>query len=193
MRTSEQLNRAIPSRDNQRKARGLRSGLGVLRTHTARLLAAVAILSLCACASSVIVPDDVEVAAIGPAHVLERSGLDGNRVVWGGQIVAVENLSDRTILVVASYPLDRTDRPRWQQEPGVRFIAEQTGFLEPLTFAPGRFVTIMGTVDGTEQRPVGQFDYRHPKLSTEEIYLWPADPYYWDRQVRWNVGVGFSL
>jgi len=193
VRTSEQLNRAIPSRDNQRKARGLRSGLGVLRTHTARLLAAVAILSLCACASSVIVPDDVEVAAIGPAHVLERSGLDGNRVVWGGQIVAVENLSDRTILVVASYPLDRTDRPRWQQEPGVRFIAEQTGFLEPLTFAPGRFVTIMGTVDGTEQRPVGQFDYRHPKLSTEEIYLWPADPYYWDRQVRWNVGVGFSL
>lgn len=158
-----------------------------------RLLAALSILSLCACASSVIVPDGVEVAPVGPAHVLERGGHDGELVVWGGQIVEVDNLADRTILVVASHPLDSSDRPRWQQEPGVRFIAEQSGFLEPLTFAPGRFVTVLGTVDGTEQRPVGQFDYRHPKLLTQDLYLWPVDPYYWDRQVRWNVGFGVRL
>lgn len=157
------------------------------------LFAALAVLFLAACASSVIVPKDVEIAPVGPAHVLEEGGHNGKTVVWGGQIVAVDNLADRTLLVVASYPLDRSDRPRWQAEPGVRFIAEQSGFLEPLTFAPGRFVTVLGTVDGTEQRPVGQFDYRHPKLKTDDLYLWPADPFYWDRGVRWNLGVGVYL
>jgi outer membrane lipoprotein len=157
------------------------------------LIAAAALLLLGGCASSVIVPKGVDVAPVGPAHVLERGGHEGELVVWGGQIVEVENLADRTILVVASYPLDSSDRPRWQQEPGVRFIAEQSGFLEPLTFAPGRFVTVLGTVDGMEQRPVGQFDYRHPKLQTNDLYLWPADPFYWDRQLRWNLGVGVYL
>lgn len=165
----------------------------LIRRLVPRLFVVLAAFALSACASSVIVPDGVEVAPVGPAHVLERGTHDGERVVWGGQIVEVENLADRTVLVVASYPLDRSDRPQWREEPGVRFIAEQTGFLEPLTFAPGRFITVLGTVDGTEQRPVGQFDYRHPKLLTEELYLWPDDPYYWDRQVRWNIGLGVVL
>jgi outer membrane lipoprotein len=157
------------------------------------LAALLGTLLLAACASSVIVPEGVEVAPVGPAHVLERGGHDGQTVVWGGQIVEVENLADRTLLVVASYPLDRSDRPRWQEAPGVRFIAERSGFLEPLTFAPGRFVTVLGTVDGTEQRPVGEFDYRHPKLNAEALHLWPADPYFWDPQVRWNLGIGVHL
>ncbi|MEN1727916.1 MAG: Slp family lipoprotein, partial [Pseudomonadota bacterium] len=101
--------------------------------------------------------------------------------------------AERTILVVASFPLDSSDLPEWTEEAGVRLIAEQGGFLEPLTFAPGRFVTLMGRIDGTEQRAVGEFDYRHPRMLTEEIYLWPADPYLWGGQVRWNFGLGVSL
>jgi outer membrane lipoprotein len=148
---------------------------------------------LTACASSVIVPHGVEVSAIGPAHVLEQEGLEGERVVWGGQIVEVENQAEQTVLVVASYPLDSSDRPRWQQEAGVRFIAVQAGFLEPLTFAPGRFVTLLGTVNGTEERAVGEFDYLHPRMVAEDIYLWPADPYLWGGPVHWNFGVGIHL
>lgn len=184
---------ALPRGDSLRDWRSGRSPAIGLSSFAQRVCVILVVLSLCACASSVIVPDGVEVAPVGPAHVLERGGHNEKRVVWGGQIVDVENLEDRTLLIVASYPLDRSDRPRWQQEPGVRFIAEQSGFLEPLTFAPGRFVTILGRVAGTEQRQVGQFDYRHPKINTEELHLWPADPYFWDRQVRWNFGLGIHL
>jgi len=148
---------------------------------------------LAACASSVIVPDGLDVSAIGPAHVLEQDGHEGERIVWGGQIVEIENQAEQTVLVVASYPLDSSDRPRWRQEAGVRFIAIQDGFLEPLTFAPGRFVTLLGTVDGREERAVGDFDYLHPRMVVEDIYLWPADPYLWSGPVRWNFGVGIHL
>ena len=163
------------------------------KTAASFVVAVGLLLGLSACSTSVIVPDGVEVAPVGPAHVLERGGHEGERVVWGGEIVEVENLADRTLIVVASYPLDSSDRPRWRDQAGVRFVAEQEGFLEPLTFSPGRFVTLLGRVDGTVQRPVGQYDYRHPLLQTEDIYLWPADPYYWSGPVRWNVGIGFGF
>ncbi|MBB6086161.1 Slp family lipoprotein [Wenzhouxiangella marina] len=150
-------------------------------------------LLLVACATSPVATDGEEIAPVGPAHVLEDQSLVGELVVWGGRIVEVENRADRTLLVVASLPLDRADRPRLHYEPGVRFIAEQPGYLEPLTFAPGRFVTILGTVSGTRIRAVGDYDYLHPTMDIEKLHLWPSDPMMWSPHWRWNFGIGIRL
>ncbi len=142
------------------------------------------------CAQSPVVDEGIEVAAVGPAHVLAKEGHEGQRVVWGGRIVAIENLPDATELTIVSYPLDRGDRPKLRSEPGVRFILVEPGFLEPVQFAPGRYLTVRGTIEGLDQRAVGEYVRDHPVLQSEHIHLWPADPAEWQSRARISVGVG---
>jgi len=84
-------------------------------------------------------------------------------------------------------------QPRLDAEPGVRFLVVQPGFLEPLTFGPGRFVTVLGRVGGLRERLVGDFTYTYPVIEAEEIHLWPANPELWSNRTRWNFGIGIQL
>lgn len=137
--------------------------------------------------------DGAEISATGPAHVLSGAGQTGDRVVWGGRIVAVENLSDRTELIVASYPLDRGDRPKLREDAGVRFVLVEDGFLEPVDYAPGRYITALGTVAGVEDRLTGEHIHAHPVLDAERIHLWPANPAEWQSRSRFSIGIGVRL
>lgn len=148
---------------------------------------------LAACASSPVVEDGVAVAPIGPAHVLAESGHEGQLVVWGGRIVSITNRADVTELEVVSLPLDRGDRPRWQAEPGVRFIVRQPGFLEPMQYVPGRYITVLGEVLGLEERAVGEYLYEQPAVASSNLHLWPADPAQWQRRTNFSIGIGIRL
>lgn len=163
---------------------------GALRTG---LVLAVLALWLSACATSPVAPEDGQVAAFGPAHVLSGQAGAGERVIWGGRIASIRNLTDHTELTVISYPLDRGDRPRVRDEPGVRFVLRYPGFLEPVQHAPGRFLTVLGSVAGVESVAVGEHALEHPVLDGESLHLWPADLSLWQNQTRFSVGVGISL
>lgn len=158
-------------------------------------LAGIALLSLLigACATSPLDTGAETVAPLGPAHVLSGEAATGERVIWGGRIAATRNLADYTELTVVSYPLDRGDRPRLNAEPGVRFIVRQSGFLEPVQFAPGRYLSVLGQVAGLESAPVGEHWLDMPVLDSEQIHLWPADVSRWQSQTRFSVGVGIRL
>jgi outer membrane lipoprotein len=148
---------------------------------------------LAACAQSPVAPDGTTVAPIGPAHVLAEQGHEGELVIWGGRIVSVENLSGHSELFVVSLPLDRADRPRIQAEPGVRFLVIESGFIEPMQFAPGRYITVLGQVRGIEERAIGEYLYQHPLIEAEQIHLWPADTGRWHSSPRFSIGVGIRL
>ncbi len=145
------------------------------------------------CAQSPVARNDVPVSPYGPAHVLSGDAPPGETVVWGGRIVAIEPLADRTELVVASYPLDRADRPRIRERAGVRFVLVDDRFLEPVDWSPGRFVTVLGTIEGIEDRLTGEHRHAHPVIHAERVHLWPADPGEWRRQPVFNIGLGISL
>ncbi len=145
------------------------------------------------CASSPIAVDGESVSGTGPAHVLEGRGAPGERVIWGGKIVAVRNLSEVTEISVVSYPLDGADRPQTGAEPGVRFVLRRSGFLEPMKYAPGRFVTAIGSIGGTEQVPVDEYVLTQPVLEADRIHLWPADMARWSERTRFSIGVGIGL
>ncbi len=151
------------------------------------------IFSLAACAPSPVAPDGFKVSAYGPAHVLAGEAVAGDRVVWGGRIVAIENLAGHTELIVASYPLDRSDRPRTRQPAGVRFVLIEEGFLEPVDWSPGRYVTVLGLVEGIEERTTGEFIHAHPVMRAENLHLWPVDQAQWRTQTGFNIGIGIRL
>lgn len=158
----------------------------------ATLLGCVLLLVV-GCASSPVALEGEQIEAFGPAHVLDGQSGPGDRVVWGGRIVGLRNLPDETEIHLVSYPLDRGDRPRVDREPGVRFVLRQSGFLEPVQYAPGRYLTVLGTVAGLEPVAVDEHLLDQPVIVAERIHLWPADIRSWQARTRFSIGVGISL
>jgi outer membrane lipoprotein len=113
----------------------------------------------------------------------QESNLIGQRVRWGGTIVAVTPGKHDTCLEVLSRPLQRDGRPRYTDASDGRFIACATGFYDPEVYAKGRDVTVVGTLQEPETHKIGNHEYRYPKVAAETVYLWPQrevfPPYYY--------------
>ena len=150
------------------------------------------LLGGCANRADLQVPENIQ--DISPRAALTADTLPQGNVLWGGEIVAVDNLESVTILEILAYPLSGYARqPQFNREPTGRFLAYQPGFLEPLTYAPGRFVTLTGALVDRTQREVGEFNYEYPVVDVDQMHLWPADPREWRSNVRFGVGVGVTL
>ncbi len=147
------------------------------------------LLLLSACATSPFQGVDNEVTAIGPADALNAPFRVGEQVIWGGQIVSVNNLEQFTELELVALPLDGADRPRRDREAGVRFVIRHSGFLEPMSFSPGRYVTALGVFESIEPRTVGDFVADQPVLLSERIELWPVV----QRSAFDNVSIGVGV
>ena len=114
----------------------------------------------------------------------------GASLQWGGEIVAVENLQDRTLLEVLAYPLRSSGEPRTDREPLGRFLADNKGFLEPREYRPGRQLTVSGTLLGFRDGRIGDAFYRYPAWQVEMLTLWPEDTRTLQREPRVNLGIG---
>lgn len=99
----------------------------------------------------------------------------GDRVRWGGTLIAVRNQKESSWLEVLSVPLAGSGKPKSDQEPGKRFFAKVEGFIDPEIYEVGRFVTVVGELDGQVNQKIGDFDYPYPVVSVaiEEQKLWP--------------------
>jgi len=133
----------------------------------------------------------------GVDPVLTPQGVAGNpqaatgrNVQWGGTILGVTNLQDRTQIEVLAYPLDSQGKPQSGSTPLGRFILEQRGYLEPATYAQGRLLSAVGTLTGTRPGKIGEASYQHPVVSARQLYLWPRDTATEGSNVRFGIGVG---
>jgi outer membrane lipoprotein len=113
----------------------------------------------------------------------------GRTVILGGEIVRIWNVPGVTFLDVLQRPLDAEDQPILTQPSEGRFIVRCDRYLNPLTYAAGRMVTVAGRVLGTHTETVGEGgtlncapsahavagkrDTVYPLLACVEIYLWP--------------------
>ena len=99
----------------------------------------------------------------------------GEQVILGGEILATTPRPGETEMEVLSRRLDSGDAPeRSDASPG-RFLARMPGFLDPAVYARGRRVTVLGTVAGVEERPVGELRYVYPVIAAERVKLWPKE------------------
>jgi outer membrane lipoprotein len=129
-----------------------------------------------------------EFAAIEPGQAA-RDGRLGERVRWGGRIVSVDPQAARTCFEIVGVRLGSDGRPLARDQSSGRFLACRTGFYDPEIFKAGREITLTGQVDGYEDRKVGEYDYRYPRLAADVVFLWPErrdvdviierSPFYW--------------
>lgn len=154
-----------------------------------------ALLSLlAACASGPTFDTSRVEQALTPRQVAAHwQDATGKRILWGGVILAITNLEQRTDIEVLAYPLDADNRPRRDDDPLGRFIIEQAGYLEPASYSEGRLVTVAGTVSRAEPGKIGASDYAYPVISAQQLYLWPRDGGYDGTSVHFGIGVGIGF
>lgn len=99
----------------------------------------------------------------------------GAHVIWGGIIVTTRNLPGYTEMEVLSYPLDSSQRPLISGAEQGRFLARTSRYLEAIDYAPGRRVTLRGTVEQTLEGKVGEAAYTFPLIQADDVYLWSRD------------------
>lgn len=115
------------------------------------------------------VPTVAEVQQAAPGYL-------GQRVRWGGTILAVRNQAEATEVELLARPLRDGGEPHGEAPGAGRFLAEVPGFLDPAEYPEGRLLTLSGRLVRVETRPVGEYPYRFPVMSAEVWHLWPEAP-----------------
>jgi outer membrane lipoprotein len=146
---------------------------------------------LAACATAP--PLDATGARTGlqPYEIADEPVVDGDTVLWGGMIIEVRNLPDRTEIEVLAYPLDARQRPQLAQPGQGRFIAMLPGFVDPLVYPQGRFLTLRGRLAGATGGAASPTIARHPRVAVEATHLWPRG--FRGSGTRIGVGIGIAL
>ncbi|MFP4560804.1 MAG: Slp family lipoprotein [Thiohalorhabdus sp.] len=134
-------------------------------------------LLLAGCASSIPEPiRDPEDG--GPSLAAVRADPDahlGKTIRWGGEIVEVENRPEHTEMQVVAKPLEYDARPADRDRSEGRFLVRFPGFLDPAVYAPGRRITVTGTVEEMLTRDIGEYAYRLPLVEGDGSYLWTRE------------------
>ena len=102
----------------------------------------------------------------------EPGALRGSRVHWGGRIARVENRADVSLVEVVEQPLSASGRPRQTDQSGGRFIALIDGFIDPVIYAVGKPISMVGTLLEPLDGKIGDYPYRFAQLRTERHQLW---------------------
>jgi outer membrane lipoprotein len=156
-----------------------------------RLLFFSALLLLSACAASPLKLDGVN-RDITPAMVTADHPYNKLRVVWGGMIVRTTPLKQTTQIEVLAYPVDAYGEPDRQTASLGRFLIVRPGYLEPADFAPGRWVSVVGSIGPSQLGTVGEASYRFPVILPEQLYLWPVSSGS-NTQTFFHFGVGIQF
>ena len=176
------MNRAPPSRSASRPRRKLGTLAGVL----------VAALVLGACASTPIDLDErgVEPERVVAAQVAGDASLARGTVLWGGTIIGTANLDSGSQLEVLAHPLDRTQRPQVALPSQGRFIVASDDYLEPLDYAEGRQLTVLGALDGLDEVSVGEARRELPVVRATDLHLWRGDGARGRTGLTFGIGIG---
>ncbi len=154
---------------------------------------AATLSALAGCASPPVFKD-APPAAPAPAEVaLAPERYHGTQVVWAGKILGTRNLADTTEVQVIAYPADASQRPDQSAPTQGRFIVVLPGYVEPLDFPPGRFLTVRGHLQGTRVGSVDAHDYVYPLLQQGELHLWPVNFPNERGHVSFGLGVGVGV
>ncbi len=149
-----------------------------LQLTRALLISAVLSLLLSACAVSPFNKVGLEQTDRTVSYTQAVQNPDAVRdrqVLFGGSIISTHNFADHTEIILLAYPVDNTDRPNTSAAPLGRFIVVHPGYLEGAQYAPGRLLSVRGTLRGVRVLPLEQNQYTHPLLNAHELYLWPGD------------------
>ena len=102
----------------------------------------------------------------------DADAFTGLQVRWGGVISKVENLATQTWVEIVSKDLNKGGKPEVDGSSNGRFIANFSGFADPIIYEKGAYITIAGKVEGISVALIGEYSYSYPIVRVESVYLW---------------------
>jgi outer membrane lipoprotein len=154
------------------------------------------LLALAACAPAPIYKPSPNTVATAPNMVAQAPERYANAdVIWGGRIVEVRNLADRSEIEIVGYPLDSSQRPKMDGNGGWgRFVAVMPGYVESFDYPTGSLITLAGRITGSRGGSVGQANYMFPLVSVAQSHVWTAAEMQSGKSnVSFGVGVGVGI
>jgi outer membrane lipoprotein len=118
----------------------------------------------------------------------------GRYLLLGGTIAAVRiDNGEGSELEVVQMPTDRGGRITTTSSSAGRFIARDDALRDPAIYHPGRLVTLVGRVEGSQTGRIGERDYRYPVLTVHELHLWRPGEHPDASRVRFGIGIGIGI
>ncbi len=90
----------------------------------------------------------------------------------GGIVAKITNLKNKTRLELVNMPINDVGKPDIGKEASGRFVVYVDGFLDPVTYAEGRLVSVVGKAKGLELATVGESEHQMPVLHAYGEHLW---------------------
>lgn len=112
---------------------------------------------------------DLQVLSEDPAVMQHQE------VRLGGIIASVKNEATQTRIEIVALSLTSDGRPLLYSKSQGRFIATVPGFLDPIEYAKGRLLTVVGQYAGTEHGNIGEFEYRFPVIKVNGEQIWQVE------------------
>ena len=113
----------------------------------------------------------------------------GSIVIWGGVIISVDNESGGSSITMLQTPLDDRDEPKDSDYSRGRFIAKTPYLADPIVFANGRKITVVGEIAGQETMLIGRSAlYSYPVIRIKQLVLWSSPDYLPPVYYVWHRG-----
>jgi outer membrane lipoprotein len=141
------------------------------RTLSAALLGLVVLLSGCSSVPEPLTIDE-SIELNNYQHLVGQQAAVGEWYRVAGVIAKIDNLAESTRIELANLPLKGDAKPNIKAEPEGRIVLYIPTFLEPVTYSPGRLLTVNAIYRGTEEAQVGDYQLDVPVLDVQNFYLW---------------------
>jgi outer membrane lipoprotein len=160
----------MQARDIGAKLQSLTTSRFLSQAMTKRHLAAILLAAaLSGCAATPRLDTSAVDLSLTPLAAAARDPAPAGTVHWGGRIIAVRTVDDTTELEVLSYPLTSGGSVETGGASDGRFIAVRDGFVDPLVYAEGHTVTVVGRIDGFREGRVGEQPFRWPVIKVADM------------------------
>lgn len=113
----------------------------------------------------------------------------GDTVIWGGKVIETQVKGDATEITVLQLELGNQDSPQDNDQSKGRFLIRSALFLDPALYPQGTLLTVVGRLQGSEKRLIGEMPYDYPVIEPTEIKKWPSGPGTAPR-FRFGFGIG---
>ncbi len=155
------------------------------------ILLLLPVILLNACAAGISEQARAQVTFTGPFPQVQHNPAEyqGQTVLWGGKVIETRAMKDATDIVVLQLEMDGYDRPLDDDRSQGRFLIRSNRFLDPALYPPGTLITVVGRLQGSETRPIGQMPYNYPAVDPIEIKKWPAGD---TSSPRFHFGIGIG-